>query len=333
MKKLTKGVSIILCTYNGKERLLKTFMHLAKQIVTIPCEIIFVDNASTDGTKGFADTWWYENRPLNITYRSFSQPILGKSYAQDMGYEKAMHQYLLVCDDDNWLCDTYVQTAFDIMINTPEIGALGGWCDAEFEDTKPHWFDMYSNYFAVAKQGVVSGDITNRKGCLYGAGMVLNKAHWLQLKRIGFEHLLSCRKGNALSSGGDTEYCYALRLLGYKIWYDERLYFKHYMTKGRMHLAYLSRLRKAMSSSNFVLWSYIDLIKGTNRGVKDILKKGKKALIKEWYAKINDFVLGDYEQKEEAKYYFRNLYYLVFLKKTYLKNQSFIENWLKNNDV
>ena len=151
------------------------------------------------------------------------------------------------------------------MNSNSEIGALGGWCEAVFEESKPKWFDTYARFFAVSKQGVQSGDITNKKGCLYGAGMVMRKSHWLELKQRGFKHVLTCRKGTSLSSGGDTEYSYVLRLLGYKLWFDERLYFMHFMTNGRLHLDYVSRLRKAMTYSNFVLWPYLDCIEGKSR--------------------------------------------------------------------
>ncbi len=328
---LAKGVSIVLCTYNGTQRLEATLKHLAAQKLNVPCEIIFVDNASADGTKAFADTWWETYGNEDISYFSFEQPIPGKSYAQDLGYEKANYKYLLVCDDDNWLCDTYVQTAFEVMEANPKIGALGGWCDAEFEGDKPSWFDEQAKYFAVAKQGTLSGDITNKKGCLYGAGMVLNKHHWLELKSLGFEHLLSCRKGNSLSSGGDTEYSYALRLLGYKIWYDDRLYFKHYMTEGRMHLSYLSRLRKAMAYSNFILQCYTDLLhKDRKPRWNRVLNKGKKALLKDSYTMAKLLVLGDFKEKEKAKVYFRNLYYVIFKKQLYLNSKILVMNWLSN---
>ncbi|WP_179319484.1 glycosyltransferase [Winogradskyella helgolandensis] len=329
---LTKGVSIVLCTFNGKQRLEATLTHLTAQKLDVPCEIIFVDNASTDCTKEFADNWWAKHGSEAISYLSFEQPIPGKSYAQDLGYEKANYNYLLVCDDDNWLCDSYIQTAFEVMEANPEIGALGGWCDAEFEGVKPSWFDEQAKYFAVAKQGSVSGDITLKKGCLYGAGMVLNKNHWLELKALGFEHLLSCRKGNNLSSGGDTEYSYALRLLGYKIWYDDRLYFKHYMTEGRMHLEYLSRLRKAMSYSNFVLQCYTDLLNDRKPRWNRVLNKGRKALLKEGYIKAKLFALGDFEQKEQSKSFFRNLYYVIFKKQLYFTNKVFVMSWLKNKE-
>lgn len=324
---LNTGVSVIICTYNGKERLSQTLNHLASQKTSIPCEIIFVDNASTDGSKEFADAWWKNNGTSKIAFHSFIQPILGKSNAQELGYEKAQYKYMLVCDDDNWLSDVYVETAFNIMEQNPNIGALGGWCEAVFENEKPEWFDVYAKYFAVSKQGNKTGDITQNKGCLYGAGMVLCKSHWLQLKSLEFEHLLSCRKGNNLSSGGDTEYSFALRLLGYSIWYDDRLYFKHFMSGNRLNLKYVSRLRKAMSYSNFVLWPYRDLLNGKTRKKSHFYKQAFKDL--KTFG-INRFWLlftGDYEEKEMAKLYFRNLYFLFFSYSEYKKNLIFISNW------
>lgn len=327
---MVKGVSIVLCTYNGKNRLAQTFKHLAAQKITMPCEIVFVDNASTDGTKEYADNWWATKGSSLISYRSLEQPIPGKSYAQDLGYEKAQYEYILVCDDDNWLCDMYVQTAYDIMSDNHSIGALGGWCDAAFESEKPGWFDTYAKYYAVSKQGRQSGDVTNKKGCLYGAGMVLRKSHWLELKALGFKHLLSCRKGDSLSSGGDTEYSYALRLLGYKIWYDERLYFKHFMTTGRLNLSYLKRLRKAMANSNYILWSYQDVLKGKEHTSLDF----KKELLKEFPLyftnKIVRLFFGDFEKKEIAKKYFINVKHKLFNYTTYKKNVQLIKNWVPN---
>ncbi|MDO6597685.1 glycosyltransferase [Oceanihabitans sp. 2_MG-2023] len=327
---MVKGISIVLCTYNGKKRLEQTLQHIAAQKITVPCEIIFVDNASTDDTKEYADTWWKTHGASQIEYYSFIQPIPGKSYAQDLGYEKAQYEYILVCDDDNWLCDIYVETAYQIMTENTSIGALGGWCDAVFELEKPAWFSTYSKYFAVSKQGKQSGDITNQKGCLYGAGMVLRKSHWLQLKTLGFNHLLSCRKGDSLSSGGDTEYSYALRLLGYKIWYDERLYFKHFMTDGRLNLNYLSRLRKAMVYSNHILWPYQDLLKGKERTALDFKKEVFQHVPIYFTKKILNLCIGNFEKKEISKKYLINSKYKLFNYATYKQNLQSIKAWLPN---
>lgn len=331
---MNKGISIIICTYNGKERLVETLTHLTNQKLNVACEIILVDNASIDGTKDFADTWWSENGHIGIDYVSYIQPKAGKQYAQELGYEKAKYNYLLVCDDDNSLCNTYVQTAFAVMESDSSIGALGGWCEATFETEKPDWFNQYAKYFAVSKQGIESGDVTNKKGCLYGAGMVLRKTHWQQLNTLGFKPLLTCRKGDTLSSGGDTEYCYALRLLGYKIWYDERLYFKHHMPKGRMSLDYVSRLRKAMTESNFVVSVYTDELSNKTVNQKVFYQRFLKEVRYKLKANSRKIFFGNFEEKQQAKIYFRNLKYMLFSFKTYSNNRTSIYKWLpKNNSL
>ncbi|MBZ9729743.1 glycosyltransferase family 2 protein [Salegentibacter sp. JZCK2] len=323
-----KGVSIIICTYNGKPTLTKTLEHLTHQKFQCAVEIVLVDNASNDGTKTFADEWWNLHGTEKLGYRSYIQPIPGKSYAQELGYNKASYEYLLICDDDNWLSPHYVQTAFEIMNSYAEIGALGGWCEAKFEGKKPKWFDGYKKYFAVGKQSDISGDITKKKGCLYGAGMVIRKSHWVYLKELGFKPLLTCRKGDSLSSGGDTEYCYALRLLGYKIWYDDRLHFFHYMLARRVNLDYVSKVRKAISFSNFVCEAYLDELAGKENSVNTLNKKIKKELKNDVFRKTKNIIIGDFEAKEKSKEFFRRFYNLKFRQVEYIENRGSIKEWL-----
>ncbi|WP_339703434.1 glycosyltransferase [uncultured Marixanthomonas sp.] len=330
---MKKGVSIIMCVYNGRARLADTLSHLVNQKTTCEVEIVLVDNNSSDNTKSFADNWWRENGNPTIEYKSFFQPVPGKSYAQELGYEKAKYEYLLICDDDNWLCETYVQNAFDIMEKEKKIGALGGWCEAVFENNKPEWFDKYAKYFAVSKQGKESGDITNKKGCLYGAGMIIRKSHWMVLNNLGFKPLLTCRKGDALSSGGDTEYCYALRLLGYRIWYDKRLYFKHWMPKGRMKLSYIQRLRKAMSESNFIVSVYVDELKNREVTQKTFYKRAFRSLKNDFLKQSKKRLKGSFEEKEISKEYFRGLYRLITQYREYSKNRNSIKTWLPQNNT
>ena len=322
------GLSIIVCCYNSAKRLPETLAHIANQRVheTLNWELIVVNNNSTDDTELVAQKVWEASgnpAPLRIVFES--QP--GLSYAREKGMTLAEYDILLWCDDDNWLCDTYVQTAFDILNQDSQIGALGGWCEATFETKKPDWFDSCARYFAVSKQGKKSGDITTKKGCVYGAGMVLRQSHWQQLKASGFKHLLKDRVGASLSSGGDTEFCYALRLLGYKMWYDERLYFKHFMSDGRLSLDYVSRLRKAMAYSNFMLWPYLDLLNGQPKSRSDFYKSALKGFPMIFIKKIAALFVGTYEQKEVAKRYLRQLRFKLFNYSTYKKNLDILKSW------
>lgn len=322
------GVSIILCCYNSAKRLPSTLDFLAKQKVTsnVNWEVILVNNNSTDDTEKIAASLWEKTGnqvPLSIVVEQ--QP--GLSYAREKGMSVANYELLIWCDDDNWLCDTYVQTAYTIMMQDLKIGALGGWCDATFETKKPEWFDIYARYFAVSRQGKKSGDITFKKGCVYGAGMVLRKSHNLELNSLGFLQLLKDRVGTSLSSGGDTEYCYALRLLGYKMWFDERLYFNHFMSDSRLSLNYVSRLRKAMAYSNFILWPYLDLLKGKERTKKDFTYEILKGMPILPLRKMGALIFGIREQKEVAKRYFRQIKYRMFYFKTYKRNMEILKSW------
>ena len=328
MEMIGTGVSVIICTYNGNSRLGETLRHLAAQRLKCAAEIVLVDNASEDGTREFAEHWWKEHGKPVMELRTFYQPIPGKSFAQEMGYAEASYEYFLICDDDNWLASDYIQTAFEIMEANPEIGALGGRCSAAFETEEPEWWDQYAGYYAVAAQGDRSGDITGDKGCLYGAGMVIRRSDWENLGQLGFSPELTCRKGNTLSSGGDTEYSYCLRLLGKKIWYDDRLHFVHYMTTGRLNLNYLSRLRKALSDSNFILSAYLDELNQIHPTKADFREKVKTAVrSRSFKSRLKHRVFGDYEQKEQAKAYFRRLWNLWNGYPRYAQVRESIANW------
>ena len=307
MNTISKGVSVTLCTYNGKTKLDKTLEHLSTQKVNVPLEIILVDNASTDDTKEFSDDFWRENGNAAIEYRSFVQPIPGKSYAQDLAYAEAKYEYIIVCDDDNWLDETYCQTAFEVMEGNKEIGALGGQSTGAFETEKPEWFDQVAKTYAIGKQWEESGEILHGQGVLFGAGMVIRKSHWLDLKRRGFEHQLSCRKGNKLTSGGDVEYCYALWLLGYKIWYDERLRFTHYMLKERLTIDYFHRIKKGMAESQISIRAYRDILQG--RSVNWVIFKLLilKTLTMGLIQNTRRVLAGDYKEKAEGQAYFTYL--------------------------
>jgi glycosyltransferase involved in cell wall biosynthesis len=323
-----KGISIIVCCYNSAKRLPETLKHLANQQVSgsFKWEVILVNNNSSDNTVQIAkDLWGGLGATTPLIVIDESEP--GLSFARKKGISQATYDILLWCDDDNWFCNSYMQTAFDIMEQDTQIGALGGWCEATFETDKPKWFYVYAKYFAVSKQGSRSGDITHKKGCVYGAGMVLRKSHYLELKNKGFSYLLNGRVGTSLSSGEDTEYCYALRLLGYKMWFDERLYFKHFMSKGRLSLNYVSRLRKAMTYSNFILWPYLDLLNQKQQTKIDFYKKAFQRMPLLVVKKMVALILGSNEQKELAKRYLRNLKYRLFYFTTYKRNMEFLKSW------
>jgi glycosyltransferase involved in cell wall biosynthesis len=258
-----KGVSVIVCCYNSSRRLQKTLQHLSVQLLqNIPWEILIVDNGSTDKTADVAiDIWDDCGKNCSAAFKMIKEPVPGLSNARQAGIAKAQYEYIVFCDDDNWLDARYIQTVYDILISDTSIGVLGGRCEAVSDCPLPSWFKENEQFYAVGPQAERTGDV-QRRNFVYGAGMAFRKAEYLSFKEAGFQHLLSDRTGENLISGGDVEICYMYRLAGYKIWYDERLFFLHYMPKGRLEKDYLEKLILGAKAGVQLLQVYDPYLKG-----------------------------------------------------------------------
>jgi glycosyltransferase involved in cell wall biosynthesis len=248
------GVSIILCCHNGARRLPETIKHIATQIVAanIPWEFLFIDNTSTDDSVTVAKQTWSQYSASG-EFRIVKEPILGLSHARKKGFAEAQYEFMIMCDDDNWLAPDYVSNAYNIMSCRPNIGALGGRGKLLFEETPPKWIE-YSQIFAAGEQSFTSGKVLRNR--IYGAGAVIRRSAYLKLKELGFKSLLTDRKGDELSSGGDYELCYALAIAGYDIWYDSHLRFEHYITRERLTWNYFMRYARESSRCFHVLTPY-----------------------------------------------------------------------------
>ena len=252
-----KGISVIICCYNSSKRLPETLKHLANQIVTdtLNWEIIIVNNASTDDTTSVAKSEWSRYKtdiPLLVT----DQPIPGQSAAREKGYQIARYEYLLYVDDDNWLKSDYLANVYHIMNQNPQIGILGGQCNAAFETKPPDWFSEKQSIYAVGKQGIQNGPLTSKKKYLYGAASVIRKSALENLHQRQFRFLTKGRTGTQLAAGDDVELNKAIRMLGYVLWYDESLQFTHFMSSGRLNWDYLIRIGKGSASSSLALMVY-----------------------------------------------------------------------------
>jgi len=200
------GLSAVVCCYNSEHRLPETLGHLLNQKAAgFAWEIIVVDNASLDSTSAVAENILAE-KLSSEKYKVVQESEPGLSSARKKGYQTAQYDYVLFCDDDNWLAENYFQLAFEILEQNPRIGILGGKGEAVFEKTKPYWFDTYQINFAVGEQADSVSPLSFIETS-YGAGFIVRKKIFELLDTIQFESLLSDRKGNQLMSGGDTELC------------------------------------------------------------------------------------------------------------------------------
>lgn len=299
------GISIIICFHNAESKLQKTLEHIIKLKTegVGDVELVLVDNNSSDGSEGV----------INETLSSFSgfpwkivreeQP--GLSFARSKGFAEAKYDILLYCDDDNWLASDYLQIGRKMLDSKPEIGILGGLGEEVSDEgvVFPEWFKSKENYYAVGPQAKESGRVLGERNVVYGAGMFIRKSNLKEIKDKGFTNRSSDRVGKSLSSGGDSELCLAFQVAGFQIWYDDRLKFKHFITRDRLDLDYLNKLSEGISGSRYIIRFYLDYLQGT---VKDIPKFF-------WQKEAVYAMLGLIRNLNNSSLSKRNFHFLMFL--------------------
>lgn len=293
-----KGISVIVCCYNSASRIKDTLDHLAKQELNgIKAEVIVVNNNSSDDTAAIAASCWVSWNAA-IPMRIIDEPTPGLSSARHTGIKNAVFDYVVFCDDDNWLSEQYLLTAFLIFESDSKIGALGGMGIPVYEIEPPATVRKHVAQYAVGPQAAASGDVTLSKGYLYGAGIAIRKSAYEYLIKKGFKFTLTGRIGQTLTSGEDFELCQAIILTGYTLYYDSTLTFKHYLTRNRLNENYLFRMNKGFGYSIAFLYPYIYL--SADKGIKG--KSYGYILLKQLYhtamtAFMTGFGLLSFEQK------------------------------------
>lgn len=326
-----KGVSVVICCFNSKLRIVPTIEHLCRQKdIDFPWEVILVDNNSTDGTAEIARETWHKNKGA-CPFRVINELKPGTMYARKKGIEMANYRYLLYCDDDNWLHETYLKIAFSIISKDENISVVGGMGLLEFEKglAPPSWiFDFIKGF--GGPQAREDGDTTYEKGCLYTAGAILDRIWLNRLYKLGFESTLKGRDGKSLAAGEDTELTYALKLIGGRLYYSSKMHFKHFMPRGRMAWPYLKRLWQSFGYSGFLISPYVIHFKNRKQLTFTVIMRQRiVALVRSFVrAAAASFAEGD---KNVLKFQ-RNLGEFeaaVFNYKTYLKNQQMVDHLLR----
>lgn len=212
-------ISFIISTYNRAQLLEGCIFSIFQQLSISDCEIIVVDNNSTDNTRQVCEKLMKVIPVLVYHFEAMS----GISNARNSGAKLAKNQWLFFMDDDALAGTHMVDIAYDI-IRTTDFECFGGPFRAWHFYPKPKWI---SNDF-----GSSAVHMNNRgeliKNHLTGGLFVIRKELFLNLN--GFSADLGM-KANKYSYGEEVDLQNKLRKLGYKIGYDPALYIDHLVKK------------------------------------------------------------------------------------------------------
>jgi glycosyltransferase involved in cell wall biosynthesis len=264
---MNHGISIIICCHNSAERLPMVLQNLSVQKRTdnINYEIIIVDNASTDDTTAVARNNWMGNPEI---FKIIHEKNPGLSYARMAGLAASIYDIINFIDDDNLVNPEWIHSIYSIMKENSSIGMLGGLGIPKFDSEPPPWFSKFQDAYAVGPQGSTSGFVPKSRMYLHGAGITIRRKIWNELDKKGFKFQLTGRKGKSLSSGEDYELSCAVRILGYQLYYEEKLTFEHMIPEQRLKPAYLVNLFKAFGVASNYTFLYKTYLLGNKKSDK-----------------------------------------------------------------
>lgn len=234
-------ITILLCTFNGRDKLGETLEHLAALDTRgLAMELLVVDNASTDGSSSFvAETWVKLGKPFELIL--LHMPLPGKSHALQFGVDRSSGELIVVCDDDNHLQADYLQVAKKLAQAYPGDGVWGGFGTPKTNIPLPDWFAGIEWAYACGApwdEGILTG-----KRTLWGAGMVIRGALAKTIFQPDHPFLLTClRSESHLTGGEDDEINYRAWLLGWQTRYTSQLKFYHFLPDHRLSNAYRDKL-------------------------------------------------------------------------------------------
>lgn len=217
---------------------------------------MIVNNASTDDTAKIAKSFRNAIRSEVLDVIILEEARPGLNHARETGISGSSGEYVVLCDDDNWLDHHYITHVVEFFGRHEQAGIVGGKNHAEFESEPPKCFNEVRNNFAVGEFGEAILDMTDLRGFVWGAGMAFRRTVFEDLKKMRHQMLTSDRSGKSLSSGGDSEFCFAARLLGYRIYYHPDLQLKHYISKERLAFSYIQKLNFSFGRATPMLDCY-----------------------------------------------------------------------------
>ncbi len=235
-------VSAVICAYNAASRLPATLSYLAAQEGIAPSEweILLIDNASSDDTRGVFGS--FAERYPHLHWRVVSEARPGTAFARQRGVREAQGELVLFVDDDNWLASDYVAGIKAAFSTLTDAGAIGGISEVACDEPIPHWFSRYCEWYAVNSEVTPALEV-EEKQTLWTAGAAFRRE--LLLRFEASEKFLSGRVGNSLAAGEDIEISLYFQLRGWKLYRFRKLRFQHYMAPARLTWAYLERLHYA----------------------------------------------------------------------------------------
>jgi glycosyltransferase involved in cell wall biosynthesis len=215
-------LSIIICTHNRSSYLGKCLNSLFNQNIRDRCEVLVIDNASTDQTKKLILTF------PQVKY--FYEESLGLSHARNRGLKESQGEILAYLDDDALPEKGWGESLYEVF-KDERVSCAGGPIKPIWEAPRPRWLHQNLECFLTILDYGKEAFFLEKKKNLFGANFAIRKNDLISLG--GFNPLLG-RKGKSLISGEEAFIQESLRRNKKKILYHPGIVVSHHVAKDRL---------------------------------------------------------------------------------------------------
>jgi GT2 family glycosyltransferase/2-polyprenyl-3-methyl-5-hydroxy-6-metoxy-1,4-benzoquinol methylase/glycosyltransferase involved in cell wall biosynthesis/Flp pilus assembly protein TadD len=217
-----KLVSIVIPVFNKWEYTENCLDSIVKNVRYPNYEVIVVDNASTDATQESMARWCSRHDRIKYIRNEMN---LGFVDACNLGAEQAKSDYVLLLNNDTTVKEGWLESLVDFAEKTPDCGAVGSML-------------VYPDGRLQEAGGI---NFSDANGWNYGRGLNPNHPKFTFVREVDYISgaSLMVRKDIWDAIGGldrryapayyeDADLCFAIRKLGYKVYYQPRSSVVHF---------------------------------------------------------------------------------------------------------
>lgn len=231
-----EALTIAICTWNRAPLLTMTLDRLCEPgVLTGACEVVVVDNASTDDTPAVVAR--YRDR---LPLRAVREAQQGISHARNRALDEASGSHLVFIDDDVLVGPGWLEAYRAAFRAHPEAGVFGGPIRARFLGQPPAWLvqslPLVASAYAVRELGPREFPLEPLPPKMpYGANMAF---HLGQARQHRFDPVLGRVKKGMV---GGEELAFMARMLesGATGWWVPDAHVEHLLPGTRQTLRYL----------------------------------------------------------------------------------------------
>ena len=232
-------LSIIICSYNRASYISDALTSLYNQSSELDnCEVIIVDNNSTDNTKEVYAIWRQTNTNGQFTF--ISETKQGASFARNTGAAIAKGQWVCFMDDDAVATPNYVENILKHIQNKPDAVGFGGRIIPKYIPSEPKWMSYYvSSLVGNFDYAPIPCAFENGKYPLE-SNMIVKKSVYDKIG--GFNVNLPGVVGTLRIGGEGKELFYKILALGHIIYYDPAICVHHVVEVKKLTSEYMYRV-------------------------------------------------------------------------------------------